>query len=77
MDEMLQKKKVELELTPAARSWLAEKGYDPKYGARPVARLIQSEVHEKLIDEILFGPLANGGKAVVDVVDDEIAIVIS
>ncbi|MDP7396476.1 MAG: ATP-dependent Clp protease ATP-binding subunit ClpA [Lentisphaeria bacterium] len=77
MDEMLQKKKVELELTPAARSWLAEKGYDPKYGARPVARLIQSEVHEKLIDEILFGPLANGGKAVVDVVADEIAIVIS
>jgi ATP-dependent Clp protease ATP-binding subunit ClpA len=42
-----------------------------------VARLIQSEVHEKLIDEILFGPLAHGGKAVVDVVDDEIAIVIS
>jgi ATP-dependent Clp protease ATP-binding subunit ClpA len=74
MEDKLRKKKVEVELTPAARRWLAAKGYDPKYGARPVARTIQTEVHEKLIDEILFGPLSKGGKAIIDVDDDGIAI---
>ena len=63
----LDKKNVEIVLRPAARRWFAKKGYDPKRGARPIARLIQAELHEKLVDEILFGKLAAGGKAIVSV----------
>ena len=44
-----------------ARAWLARKGYDPQYGARPLARVIQTEVRDRLTDEILFGALEHGG----------------
>ena len=54
---LLLEKKVEVKLENSARKWLAEHGYDSKNGARPIARLIQSEIHEKLVDEILFGKL--------------------
>ena len=52
---------VAITLEPDARAWLAEKGYDPTYGARPLARLIQTEVRNPLTDEILFGRLEHGG----------------
>ncbi|HCU68887.1 MAG TPA: ATP-dependent Clp protease ATP-binding subunit ClpA [Desulfomicrobium sp.] len=54
-------KNVTLELTPEARSWLAKKGFDPAFGARPLGRLIQKEVKDRLADRILFGELASGG----------------
>ena len=54
-------KNVTLELTPEARSWLAKKGFDPAFGARPLGRLIQKEVKDRLADRILFGELAAGG----------------
>ena len=63
LDAQLNEKKVILELTPAARHWLADKGYDPTFGARPMARLIQQEIKRALADEILFGRLKDGGKA--------------
>ncbi|HEY2990758.1 MAG TPA: ATP-dependent Clp protease ATP-binding subunit ClpA [Candidatus Binatia bacterium] len=62
----LQEKKVSLSLTPRAREWLAQRGYDPIFGARPMARLIQNEVKRPLADEILFGKLQSGGKVEVD-----------
>jgi ATP-dependent Clp protease ATP-binding subunit ClpA len=62
----LKERKVELELTPAARTWLAEKGYDPDFGARPLARTVQTELEDKLSDELLFGRLARGGKVTAD-----------
>ena len=62
----LKERKVELDLTPAARTWLAEKGYDPDFGARPLARTVQTELEDKLSDELLFGRLARGGKVTVD-----------
>ncbi len=65
----LKERKVELELTPAARAWLAEKGYDPDFGARPLARTIQSELEDRLSDELLFGKLARGGKIGADLGD--------
>lgn len=65
----LNERKVALTLSGAARHWLAEKGFDPIFGARPLARLIQIEIKDKLADEILFGALRNGGTAVVDVSD--------
>jgi len=69
LDAQLNEKKVFLELTPAARKYLAEKGYDPTFGARPMARLIQQEVKRALADEILFGRLKDGGKATIDLND--------
>jgi len=65
----LEERKVKLELTEAARGWLAEKGYDPDFGARPMARVIQTELEDKLSDELLFGRLAKGGKVTADLGD--------
>ena len=67
VNQQLAVKKVTLTLTEKARTWLAQKGYDPTYGARPLGRLIQREVKDKLSDEILFGRLINGGVVVVDI----------
>ena len=69
VESQLAEKKVEIELTPAARAWLAEKGYDKLFGARPLARVIQTEVKDKLADELLFGKLAKGGRVTVDAAD--------
>ncbi len=66
LDHQLNEKKVFLQLTPRARRWFAERGYDPAFGARPMARLIQNEIKRVLADEILFGKLQNGGKVEVD-----------
>jgi len=59
----LTEKQVTLRLDPAAAAHLARAGYDPAYGARPLARLIQTEVRDPLADEILFGRLEHGGTA--------------
>ena len=53
----------------AARRWLAEKGYDPRMGARPMARVIQEEIKQVLADELLFGALTGGGRVKIDVRD--------
>lgn len=62
MEAQLIEKRVRLELTQAARAWLADRGYDPAFGARPLARLIQTEVKDILAEEILFGRLKSGGR---------------
>jgi len=64
-------KKVTLSLSGAARRWLAKRGHDPKFGARPLGRLIQSEIKDTLSDEILFGKLAKGGHVFLDVAGDK------
>jgi ATP-dependent Clp protease ATP-binding subunit ClpA len=69
LDLQLNERNVFLTLRPAARSYLAEKGYDKTFGARPMARLIQKEIKEPLADEILFGRLQGGGKVVIDAAD--------
>ena len=51
------------QLTDGAKKWLAEKGFDRLYGARPMARLIERELKRPLADEILFGKLMAGGRA--------------
>ena len=70
----LAERNLRIELSDAARDYLTEKGYDPKFGARPVQRLIQNELEEQLVDRILFGDLASGGVAFVDVVDGQLKI---
>jgi ATP-dependent Clp protease ATP-binding subunit ClpA len=64
--QQLAEKKVTITLTPEARAYLAEKGYDKTFGARPMARLIQKEIKLAIADEILFGKLQNGGNVEVD-----------
>ena len=61
LETQLAERRVAITLEPDARAWLAAKGYDPTYGARPLARLIQTEVRNPLTDEILFGRLEHGG----------------
>ncbi len=74
LELQLQDKKVELEVTPAARRWLAKEGYDPLMGARPMERLIREQIKKALADQILFGDLQKGGTAVVDVGDDGLTV---
>jgi ATP-dependent Clp protease ATP-binding subunit ClpA len=62
VEQQLAEKRVSIELEEAARTWLAEKGYDPLFGARPLARVIQTELKDKLSDAILFGSLEKGGR---------------
>ncbi|MBM3943254.1 MAG: ATP-dependent Clp protease ATP-binding subunit [SAR202 cluster bacterium] len=70
----LKEKEISLELTEAAREHLGEKGFDPVFGARPLRRLIQNEVEDKLSDEVLSGHLKAGDTALVDFVDGKITI---
>ncbi|MGK2859901.1 MAG: ATP-dependent Clp protease ATP-binding subunit ClpA [Thermoanaerobaculia bacterium] len=67
-------KGVEISVTDEAITWLAHRGFDKLYGARPMSRLMQTTVKKKLVDALLFGPLAAGGTAVVDMESDEIAV---
>ncbi|HZI15308.1 MAG TPA: ATP-dependent Clp protease ATP-binding subunit ClpA, partial [Myxococcus sp.] len=67
LQKMLAEKKVKLELTPAARAWLAEHGYDPAFGARPMARLVDNTLKKPLAEALLFGELKDGGLARFDV----------
>ncbi len=69
MQAQLRERRIQIELSPAARQRLAEKGYDRDFGARPLSRLIQKEIQDPLADEILFGRLVKGGRVRVDVLD--------
>jgi ATP-dependent Clp protease ATP-binding subunit ClpA len=73
LELQLADRKVDIALTDAARTYLAEKGYDPDNGARPLARVIQEEIKTPLADEVLFGRLEKGGRVEVDVAGGKIA----
>jgi ATP-dependent Clp protease ATP-binding subunit ClpA len=75
LQTQLAPKNVTLELREAGRAWLAKHGYDKAFGARPMARLITSKIKEPLVDAILFGTLATGGRVVVDAEGDELKLV--
>jgi ATP-dependent Clp protease ATP-binding subunit ClpA len=62
---------VTLELDDAARDWIAERGYDPQMGARPMARIIQEHIKRPLAEELLFGKLADGGHVRIGVGEDD------
>ena len=67
LEEQLHEKKVEVIFTEALKKYLAQHGFDPLMGARPMARLIQDTVRRALADELLFGRLVNGGKVTIDI----------
>ncbi len=72
LEGQLAERRVAIALTPEARAWLAVKGYDPLFGARPLARVIQRDVRDPLTDEILFGALEHGGTVTIGVADDRL-----
>ena len=74
LQAQLMEKKVALELSPEARDWLGEHGFDAQFGARPMARLIQTELKKPLADELLFGKLKSGGKVRVEVAEGKIVL---
>ncbi|HEX7369657.1 MAG TPA: ATP-dependent Clp protease ATP-binding subunit ClpA [Rhodanobacteraceae bacterium] len=74
LESQLLEKRVSLNVTPEARRWLAEHGFDPQMGARPMARLIQDKVKRAIADELLFGKLADGGKVNLDVSEGELSV---
>jgi len=72
LESQLADRMVSIELTGASRRWLAEKGYTPAFGARPLSRVIQEHIKKPLAEELLFGKLSNGGTVEVDVVDGKV-----
>ncbi|HFD91964.1 MAG TPA: ATP-dependent Clp protease ATP-binding subunit ClpA [Gammaproteobacteria bacterium] len=70
LEAQLEEKKVTLKVKNSAREWLAMHGYDPKMGARPMARTIQDYIKKPLAEELLFGKLAKGGRITISVKND-------
>jgi len=77
LEGQLSDRNVTIELTQAARDWLAKRGYDTRMGARPLGRVIQQEIKKPLADHLLFGDLITGGHVKVDIADDEVTFVIT
>ncbi len=67
LENQLGERHVSIQVSDAAADWLADKGYDPAFGARPLARTIQEHVKKPMVDELLFGRLKNGGLVKVDI----------
>ena len=74
LETQLHEKNVSLSATPEARDWLAQHGFDPLMGARPMTRVIQDKIKRPLADELLFGKLVGGGRVSVDVRDGELIV---
>ncbi|HET6602653.1 MAG TPA: ATP-dependent Clp protease ATP-binding subunit ClpA [Xanthomonadaceae bacterium] len=74
LETLLHEKHVALTVTTEARDWLAEHGFDPDMGARPMARVIQERIKRPLADELLFGKLVEGGRVTVAVIEGELSV---
>ncbi|SDW75929.1 ATP-dependent Clp protease ATP-binding subunit ClpA [Thiocapsa roseopersicina] len=77
LEQQLEEKKVSLTIDADARAWLASKGYDPKMGARPMARVIQNHIKKPLANELLFGDLVTGGSVRIHVEGEALAFEIN
>ena len=76
LSKRLEQRRLQLAVTPAARAWLADKGYDPIYGARPLRRLMQQQIDDKLANLLLAGTIHDGSLVRVDVADDGVALIV-
>jgi ATP-dependent Clp protease ATP-binding subunit ClpA len=74
LEHQLHERNVQMSVDEAARHWLAERGFDPQMGARPMARVIQDQVKRRLADELLFGKLVDGGRVLITVKDDDLHV---
>ncbi|SMH49664.1 ATP-dependent Clp protease ATP-binding subunit ClpB [Rathayibacter oskolensis] len=77
LSRRLSERRLELAVTPSARGWLAERGYDPQYGARPLRRLMQHEIDDELATALLDGSIRDGDVVLVDVSDDGDSLAVS
>ena len=75
MSKRLSDRRISLDVTDAARTWLADEGYDPAYGARPLRRLVQREIGDRLARLILAGQVTDGQQVTVDVADDGLTLI--
>ncbi len=73
LEAQLADRNVTIELSPAAKEWLAERGYDRLYGARPLSRVIQEHIKKPLAEELLFGKLVKGGTVTVTLIDGKLS----
>ncbi len=74
--KQLEEKNITLEVTDKCYKWLAHRGYSPDFGAREIARLLQTKIKSFFVDEVLFGKLTKGGKAVADIKKDDVSITV-
>jgi ATP-dependent Clp protease ATP-binding subunit ClpA len=74
LESQLHEKEVTVTTSPEARDWLAQNGFDPQMGARPMARIIQDNIKRPLADELLFGKLVKGGRVTIDVRDNKLVV---
>jgi len=74
LNGQLAEKRVLIKLEESAKEWLAKNGFDGKYGARPMARLIHDKIKQPLAHEILFGKLTDGGSVAVEEKDGELVL---
>ena len=74
LEAQLHDKQVNLSVSQDAREWLAQHGFDPQMGARPMARVIQEQIKRPLAEELLFGKLVKGGRVNVDLIDGELVL---
>lgn len=77
LNTQLKDKGIEIVLTAKAVHWLAERGYDKKMGARPLARIVDNEIKSPLSRRVLFGDLVDGGRVTVDIIDDKLDFTVS
>jgi len=74
LEKRLAVRRITIDVTDPARAWLAETGYDPAYGARPLRRLIQTAIGDRLARLLISGEVTDAGKVIVDVADGELMI---
>ena len=72
--KQLQEKSIDIDVSEKCLKWLAHKGYSPEFGAREISRLVQTKIKSFFVDEVLFGNLSNGGKAYIDIENDDISV---
>ncbi|WP_138275957.1 ATP-dependent Clp protease ATP-binding subunit [Rhodoluna limnophila] len=77
LQHRLEQRRLQLAVTPAARTWLADKGYDPIYGARPLRRLMQQQIDDRLANLLLAGTIHDGSLVKVDVAEDGVQLVVT
>jgi ATP-dependent Clp protease ATP-binding subunit ClpB len=70
LNKRLSERRIHLDVTEAARAWLAERGFDPVYGARPLRRLVQTAIEDQLAKLVLTGAIGDGSDVTFDVADD-------
>lgn len=76
VNERLAENEIRISATTAAKDWIAEEGYDPEYGARPLRRVIQTEIEDRMSDEVLAGKIVEGSAVLVDYVDGDVILTV-